>query len=72
MPAKLVAHGDDRPRPVLRLIARGEELHHRLRDHRHRHLHAHGVGDEPVHLARVLDVRGGLEELRVVGVRLSE
>src|SRR5687767_9793241 len=44
MAAEAVAHHDDGARPVLALVARAEELHHRLRDHRHRRLHTQRIG----------------------------
>src|SRR5437763_2001379 len=56
MPAEAVSHHGDGAGPVLGLVARGEELHDRLRDHRDGYLHAESIADEPVHLSSVLDV----------------
>src|SRR5688572_1500499 len=54
MAAEAVAHHHDGARPALALVARGEELHHRLGDDRHRRFHAQSIGHQPAHFAGVL------------------
>src|SRR5260370_38811068 len=55
-----VTHHRDGTCPVLLVVTRGEELHHRLRDNRNGNLHAGRVSYQPVHLSGVLDKRGNI------------
>src|SRR5215210_6395444 len=51
--SEAVTHHGYSPRPVLHLVARGEELHHGLRDDGNWHFHVQGIIYEPVDLASV-------------------
>src|SRR5215210_3513289 len=69
--SEAVTHHDYSPRPVLHLVARGEELHHGLRDNGTWHFHVQGIIYEPVDLASVGNIGRNLLHPAVGSVEIG-